>query len=190
MIRVRGTLRESECVEAAPPPPPLPPQNGARESTDRAARSFRARPVAEFMDHVAAGYRVKLDRIHVVVCHHVVAEAGVVGAQHVLGGGRYDVSGGVVTGMKEQRGVGADAYIADAEKQRAGRPALAIDPKQFARLVVLADDWIEADEAAAGLVTGCRPLRPRRGRGHQQHGNDKASHGQRYSSGSVVNSSG
>jgi hypothetical protein len=32
---VRGTLRESECVEAAPHPNPLPVKNGARGRRDR-----------------------------------------------------------------------------------------------------------------------------------------------------------
>jgi hypothetical protein len=37
----------------------------------------------------------------------------------------------VVRGMKQQGGAAADADIADGEKQRAGRLAMAFDPEQF-----------------------------------------------------------
>jgi hypothetical protein len=40
-------------------------------------------PVTEFGDHVAAGYHVKFQRVHVMVRGYLVAQARIIGAQHV-----------------------------------------------------------------------------------------------------------
>jgi hypothetical protein len=93
----------------------------------------------------------------------------------VIGCGRCDVFVAVVTGMKQQRGVSVDADIPDAREQRAGRLAVAFDPKQLARLIVLADDRIEACELAAHSVTG-GGAGDRRGGEQQKRGSDDFSH--------------
>ena len=78
-------------------------------------------------------------------------------------------------------------HIPDAEEQRASRLAVPFDPKQLARLLVLADDRIEAIELSAHTVAGgCTGHR--RGGEQEQHGSDGFSHG--GFSNSVANNSG
>ena len=79
-------------------------------------------------------------------------------------------------GMKQQRGVAVDADIPDAEKKCAGRLAVAFDAKQFAGLIVLADDRIEAGVSSAHLKAGVVARYRRRGK-QQQQSSDDASYG-------------
>jgi hypothetical protein len=62
-----------------------------------------------------------------------------------------------MAGVKQQRRVAVDADVADAQEQRAGGLAVALDPEQLARLIVLADDGIEARKLPAHAVAGGGP---------------------------------
>jgi hypothetical protein len=128
-------------------------------------------PITEFLDHIAAGYRVERQRVHVVVRHEVAAKARMIGAQPVSGRRSGDVLAAIVTGMKQQRGVWIDAHISDAEEQCAGRLAVTLDPKQFARLIVMADDRVEACELPAHAVVGGRARHRWGGEQQQQRNN-------------------
>src|SRR5258708_35451198 len=77
--------------------------------------------------------------------------------------------------MKQQRGVPVDAYIPDAEEERAGRLTVALDAKQLARLIVLADDRVEARVFSAHLEAGVSAGH-RRCSEHQQHNGAGISH--------------
>ena len=44
-------------------------------------------------------------RVHVVVVHHILAQACIIGAQHALGGAGIDVALAVVAGVKQQGGI-------------------------------------------------------------------------------------
>jgi hypothetical protein len=46
--------------------------------------------------------------------------------------GHMDIALAIVTGVEQQRGAALDADIAQAQKQRAVRLAVALDAKQFA----------------------------------------------------------
>ena len=73
--------------------------------TDRCSELLLARafPVAEPVDDHAARDGVKFQRIHVVIIEDILAQLGVVGAQHPLGGAGVDIALAVMTGVEQQR---------------------------------------------------------------------------------------
>src|SRR5258708_31206485 len=63
-----------------------------RPRTEINRRSLpRAFPIPEFVDHVAAGDRVEFQRVHIMVRGDVVAQARIIGAQHVARLRRRDI---------------------------------------------------------------------------------------------------
>jgi hypothetical protein len=80
-----------------------------KAETDHRSSFLRTFPVTEFLDHVAAGYRMKCQRIHVMVCRDVVAKPRIIGGEHVARRRRPDVFVVVMPGMKQPRGVPIDA---------------------------------------------------------------------------------
>src|SRR3954452_9741586 len=71
------------------------------------------------------------------------------------GRGGLDVLVAIMTCVKQQSRGAFDAHIANPEEQRAGRLAVAFNPKQCPRLVVLAHHGIKTSELATHAVT-CR----------------------------------
>ena len=92
---------------------------------------------------------MKFQRIHVVTIEDILAQPGVVGAQHPLGGDGVDIALAVMAGVEQQRRAALDADIAQAQKQRAVRLAVALDAKQFAAGVGALDLRLEILVAAA-----------------------------------------
>jgi hypothetical protein len=96
---------------------------------------------------------MECQRVHVVVRHKVLAQFWLIGRQHMVGRFRRDVALAIMPGVKQQLRARFDAHIPDAEKQRAGRLAMALDPEQLAAAVVFRNDRVEACELAAHAVT-------------------------------------
>src|SRR5450759_3659840 len=146
----------------------------------RSARLLaRAFLVAELVDDHGARNGVKRQRIHVVIVHDVLAQASVVGVQHPTGGDSRYIAVAVVAGMKQQGGAALDADVAQTEKQRAVRLAMAPDAKQFAARIGAVDLRLEILDPSA-LAILFRRGGERGGRDHQQKCGDEtgeSSHG-------------
>jgi len=54
-----------------------------------------------------------------------------------------DVALAIVPGVKQQLRARLDAHVPDAEKQRAGRLAMAFDPEQLAAAIVYRHNRVE-----------------------------------------------
>ena len=121
---------------------------------------------------------MKLQRIHVVIVEDIFAQLGVIGAQHPLRGAGVDVALAVVAGVKQQRCVALDADIAQAQKQRAVRLAVALDAKQFAAGVGALDLRLEILVPAALAVPFGRGGKGRGGN-QDEYKNGESAHGQR-----------
>lgn len=128
-----------------------------RADRDGALLLARTFPIAEPVDDRAARNGVKRQRLHVVIVDEIPAQLRIVGAQHPLRGACMDIALAVVTGAEQQRGATLDADIAQAEKQRAVRLAVALDAKQLA-----ADEGVTASRrlAAAALIAVQRRQMP------------------------------
>src|SRR6202790_815574 len=83
---------------------------------------------------------MKGERIHEMVVGDILAQGSVIGAEHLLGGGRVDnaLSHGAA-GVKQQRRAWRDADIAYRKEHRAGGLTVTIDAKALARRVILLD---------------------------------------------------
>ena len=108
------------------------PAQSAGEVGRGVALTSRAFPVAELVDDHGTGNGMECQRVHVVVVHDVLAQARIIGIQHAAGGARRDVAVAIVAGMEQQRGAALDADVAQPQKQRAVRLAMALDAKQLA----------------------------------------------------------
>src|SRR5450759_3384421 len=139
----------------------------------RSARLLaRAFLVAELVDDHGARNGGKRQRIHVGIVHDVLAQARVVGVQHTTGGDSRDIAVAVVAGMKQQGGAALDADVAQAEKQRAVRLAMAPDAKQFATGIGAVDLRLEILDPPA-LAILFRRGGERGGGDHQQKSGDE-----------------
>ena len=112
----------------------------------------RARPIAEFLNYVAARYRMKSQGIHETVRHEIVAKLGIVGVQKMLRRRRTNVFVPIMTGMEQQACPRIDADVSDGKKQGASGLTMSFDAEQFARLIVLPDDRVEPHELASHAV--------------------------------------
>src|SRR5581483_9778808 len=78
-------------------------------------------PVAEAADDFAAGYRMKLQRIHEMVGSEVLAQGRLVSAEHFLRGGGIDNTLlPVAASVKQQRRAWLDTDISYRKEHRAG----------------------------------------------------------------------
>src|SRR6202140_4933608 len=81
---------------------------------------------------------MKGERIHEMVVGDILAQGSVIGAEHLLGGGRVDnaLSHGAAS-VKQQRRAWRDADIAYRKEHRAGGLTVTVDAKAFARRIIL-----------------------------------------------------
>src|SRR3984893_3534275 len=108
-------------------------------------RSFQATclaacRVAKALDDLAAGNRMKGERVHEMVVGDILAQGSVISAEHLLGGGGADnaLSHGAAS-VKQQRRAWRDADIAYRKEHRAGGLTVTVDAKAFARRIILLD---------------------------------------------------
>src|SRR6267142_5043381 len=91
--------------------------------------------------------------------------------------GHMDIALAVVAGVEQQRGAALDADIAQAQKQRAVRLAVALDAKQFAGSVGALDLRLEILVPAAPAESFGGGGKGRR-RNQDEYKNGESSHGQ------------
>ena len=78
------------------------------------------------------------ERIHEMVVGDIPAQGRVIGAEHLLSGGRIDDAfPHVAAGMKQQRRAWRDTDVTYGEKHRAGGLTVTVDTEAFAGRIVL-----------------------------------------------------
>src|SRR5882757_6384489 len=119
-------VQESGCAQANGSP-------GSSRST-----CLSACRVAEALDDLATGNRMKVERVHEMVVGDILAQGSVISTEHLLrGGGADDALLHGAASVKQQRRTRRDADIAYRKKHRAGGLTVTVDAKALTRRIVL-----------------------------------------------------